>query len=81
MADSPSFIKAAFMLPANLVGLLTAGASSLMTGEPLPAGGFQAFWHGDSQLGSVASRAPRLLQWTGAPWPGAAACRARRAAL
>ncbi len=37
MADSPSFIKAAFMLPANLVGLLTAGASSLMTGEPLPA--------------------------------------------
>ncbi len=37
MADSPSFIKAAFMLPANLVGLLTAGASALMTGEPLPA--------------------------------------------
>lgn len=37
MADSPSFIKAAFLLPANLVGLLTAGASSLMTGEPLPA--------------------------------------------
>jgi len=37
VADSPSFIKAAFMLPANLVGLLTAGASSLMTGEPLPA--------------------------------------------
>jgi hypothetical protein len=37
VADSPSFIKAAFLLPANLVGLLTAGASSLMTGEPLPA--------------------------------------------
>ncbi|MBN1206990.1 MAG: hypothetical protein JXB05_19050 [Myxococcaceae bacterium] len=37
MADSPSFIKAAFMLPANLVGLLTAGASSVLTGEPLPA--------------------------------------------
>ncbi len=37
MADSPSFIKAAFMLPANLVGLFTAAASSLMTGEPLPA--------------------------------------------
>jgi predicted DNA-binding protein len=37
VADSPSFIKAAFMLPANLVGLLTAGASALMTGEPLPA--------------------------------------------
>lgn len=37
MADSPSFIKAAFLLPANLVGLLTAGASALMTGEPLPA--------------------------------------------
>lgn len=37
MADSPSFIKAAFLLPANLVGLLTAGASALMTGDPLPA--------------------------------------------
>jgi hypothetical protein len=37
VADSPSFIKAAFLLPANLVGLFTAGASSLMTGEPLPA--------------------------------------------
>jgi hypothetical protein len=37
VADSPSFIKAAFLLPANLVGLLTAGASSLMTGQPLPA--------------------------------------------
>lgn len=37
MADSPSFIKAAFLLPANLVGLLTAGASSLMTQQPLPA--------------------------------------------
>lgn len=37
MADSPSFIKAAFLLPANLVGLFTAGASALMTGEPLPA--------------------------------------------
>lgn len=37
MADSPSFIKAAFLLPANLVGLVTAGASSLMTGHALPA--------------------------------------------
>jgi hypothetical protein len=37
VADSPSFIKAAFLLPANLVGLLTAGASAAMTGEPLPA--------------------------------------------
>jgi hypothetical protein len=37
VADSPSFIKAAFLLPANLVGLLTAGASALMTGQPLPA--------------------------------------------
>ncbi len=25
MADSPSFIKAAFLLPANLVGLLHGG--------------------------------------------------------
>ncbi len=37
MADMPGYIKAAFLLPANLVGLFTAGASSLMTGEPLPA--------------------------------------------
>jgi hypothetical protein len=37
VAESPSYLKAAFLLPANLVGLLTAGASALMTGEPLPA--------------------------------------------
>lgn len=37
MADSPSFIKAAFLLPANLVGLLTAGASAAMVHDPLPA--------------------------------------------
>ncbi len=37
MAKSPNYIKAAFMMPANLVGLGTAGASAAMTGEPLPA--------------------------------------------
>ncbi|QRK04066.1 hypothetical protein JQX13_27720 [Archangium violaceum] len=37
MARTPNFLKAAFMMPANLVGLLTAGASSALTGEPLPA--------------------------------------------
>ncbi len=37
MARSPNFIKAAFLLPANLVGLGTAALSALLTGEPLPA--------------------------------------------
>jgi hypothetical protein len=36
VARTPNFLKAAFLLPANLVGLLTAGASSALTGEPLP---------------------------------------------
>jgi hypothetical protein len=31
------YLKAAFLMPANLVGLLTAGASSALTQEPLPA--------------------------------------------
>ena len=34
---SPNYIKAAFLMPANLVGLGTAVASAAMTGEPLPA--------------------------------------------
>lgn len=37
MARTPNFLKAAFLMPANLVGLLTAGASAALTGEPLPA--------------------------------------------
>jgi hypothetical protein len=37
VAKSPNYIKAAFMMPANLVGLGTAAASAAMTGEPLPA--------------------------------------------
>ncbi|WP_164010108.1 hypothetical protein [Pyxidicoccus trucidator] len=37
MAKSPNYIKAAFLMPANLVGLGTAAASAAMTGEPLPA--------------------------------------------
>ena len=37
MAKSPNYIKAAFLMPANLVGLGTAVASAAMTGEPLPA--------------------------------------------
>lgn len=36
MARSPNYIKAAFMMPANLVGLGTAAMSSALTGEPLP---------------------------------------------
>ncbi|WP_163995299.1 hypothetical protein [Pyxidicoccus caerfyrddinensis] len=36
MAKSPNYIKAAFLMPANLVGLGTAAASAAMTGEPLP---------------------------------------------
>ena len=35
--SSPNYFKAAFLMPANLVGLLTAGASSAMTEDPLPA--------------------------------------------
>ncbi|AGC47564.1 hypothetical protein MYSTI_06291 [Myxococcus stipitatus DSM 14675] len=34
---SPNYIKAAFLMPANLVGLGTAAASAVLTGEPLPA--------------------------------------------
>jgi hypothetical protein len=34
---SESPLRAAFVVPANLLALLTAGASSLFTGEPLPA--------------------------------------------
>ena len=37
MARTPNFLKAAFLMPANLVGLLTAAASSALTQEPLPA--------------------------------------------
>jgi hypothetical protein len=37
VAKSPNYIKAAFLMPANLVGLGTAAASAAMTGEPLPA--------------------------------------------
>jgi predicted DNA-binding protein len=37
VARSPNFLKAAFLMPANLVGLLTAAASSALTHEPLPA--------------------------------------------
>lgn len=36
MARSPNYIKAAFMMPANLVGLATAALSSALTGELLP---------------------------------------------
>lgn len=34
---APNFLRAAFLLPANLVGLLTAGVSSALTENPLPA--------------------------------------------
>jgi hypothetical protein len=34
--SSPNYFKAAFMAPANLVGLVTAGFSSAVTGELLP---------------------------------------------
>jgi hypothetical protein len=37
VARAPNYLKAAFLLPANLVGLLTAAASSALTQEPLPA--------------------------------------------
>jgi Arc/MetJ family transcription regulator len=37
VARPKSLLRAAFLLPANLVGLATAGASALLTGEPLPA--------------------------------------------
>lgn len=37
MARSPNYIKAAFLLPANLVGLSTAALSSVLTHQPLPA--------------------------------------------
>ncbi len=37
MARTPNYLKAAFLLPANLMGLLTAAASSALTQEPLPA--------------------------------------------
>ncbi|NOK38411.1 hypothetical protein D7W79_35315 [Corallococcus exercitus] len=36
MAKTPNYIKAAFLLPANLVGLTTAAMSSAVTQEPLP---------------------------------------------
>lgn len=35
--SSPSALKAAFLFPANLVGLFTAALSSVVTQEPLPA--------------------------------------------
>ncbi|WP_309893103.1 hypothetical protein [Archangium sp.] len=37
MARTPNFLKAAFLMPANLVGLLTAATSSAMTGQEMPA--------------------------------------------
>ncbi len=37
MADQPSFLKAAFLAPANLIGLSAAGVGSLATGDPMPA--------------------------------------------
>lgn len=37
MAKGPNFLKAAFLLPANLMGLATAAASAAMTGSELPA--------------------------------------------
>ena len=37
MARSPNYLKAAFLMPANLVGLMTAAASSALTLEWLPA--------------------------------------------
>jgi hypothetical protein len=37
VARSPNYIKAAFLMPANLVGLSTAALSSALTGELLPA--------------------------------------------
>lgn len=37
MAKQPSYLKAAFLAPANLFGLLAAGASSAITGQILPA--------------------------------------------
>lgn len=36
MAKTPNYIKAAFLLPANLVGLTTAAMSSAVTQQPLP---------------------------------------------
>lgn len=37
MARSSNFLKAAFLMPANLVGLMTAAASSALTQDLLPA--------------------------------------------
>ncbi|MGA9524310.1 MAG: hypothetical protein WBV82_22840 [Myxococcaceae bacterium] len=37
MANQPSFLKAAFLAPANLIGLSAAGLGSLATSDPLPA--------------------------------------------
>ncbi|MBU8899307.1 hypothetical protein DRW03_04720 [Corallococcus sp. H22C18031201] len=36
MASNPNYIKAAFLMPANLVGLGTAAMSAALTHEPLP---------------------------------------------
>jgi hypothetical protein len=75
VARSPNFLKAAFLLPANLVGLLTAGASSLLTGEPLPA--LVALGVEGLYLG-VASTSRRFQRAVRARQPGAEEARAAR---
>lgn len=37
MADGPSYLKAAFMVPANLLGLVASAVASVVVGDPTPA--------------------------------------------
>ena len=76
MARTPNYLKAAFLLPANLMGLLTAAASSALTQEPLPALvalGLEGLFLGAASSSKRFQRAVRAWQQSESPDWGAIA--------
>ncbi len=62
MAKGPSYLKAAFLMPANLIGLLAAGIGSAVTDDPTPmlvALGAEAVYLGLMSSSRVFKRAVR----------------------
>lgn len=60
--DSPGYLRAAFMAPANLMALMTAGAASAAVGDPLPlmvATGVEAVYLGLTSTSRAFRRAVR----------------------
>src|SRR4051812_41516043 len=65
MGDKPSFIKAAFLVPANLLAVATAAVASAIVGDPIPlmvAAGMESVYLGLVSTSPQFRRAVRANQ-------------------